>query len=95
MFLFCVDHSCTAKAFIDFQSIHSMLHVCIPGAPLTNYKDGRGGGGGLAEVHILSGVSTSFEVGGWKTKVGGCDEVRGQRPRDTRGVRGQAPPGKF
>ena len=46
-----------------------------------------------------SGVSTSFEVGGWKTKVGGCEEARGQRPRGTRGVWGHAhtppPPGKF
>ena len=37
-----------------------------------------------------SGVSTSFEVGGWKTKVGGCEEARGQRPRGTRGVWGHA-----
>ena len=40
-----------------------------------------------------TGVSTSFEVGGWKTKVGGCDEARGQRPRGTRGVWGHAPTG--
>ena len=44
-----------------------------------------------------SGVSTSFEVGGLKTKVGGCEEARGQRPRGTRAVRGHAHPplGKF
>ena len=44
---------------------------------------------------LQPGVSTSFEVGGWKTKVGDCDEARSRRPRDTRGVRGQAPSGNF
>ena len=46
-------------------------------------------------LRCRAGVSTSFEVGGWKTKVGGCDKARGQRPQDTRGVRGQAHPGNF
>ena len=36
-----------------------------------------------------AGVSTSFEVGGWKTKVGRCEEAK---PQGTRGVRGHAPP---
>ena len=40
---------------------------------------------------LCPGVSTSFEVGGWKTKVGGCEEARGQRPQGTRGVRGMPP----
>ena len=38
-----------------------------------------------------SGVSTSIEVGGWKKKVGGRDEARGQRPRGTRGSGGILP----
>ena len=46
-------------------------------------------------VLLDTGVSTSFEVGGWKMKVGGCEEARDQRPRGTRGVRGHAPPGNF
>ena len=28
---------------------------------------------------LRSGVSTSFEVGGWKMKAGGSDEARGRR----------------
>ena len=27
-----------------------------------------------------AGVSTNIEVGGWKKKVGGCDEAKGRRP---------------
>ena len=45
-----------------------------------------------SNLNTCTGVSTSFEVGGWKMKVGGCDEVRGQRPRGTRGVQEHAPP---
>ena len=44
---------------------------------------------------MYTGFSTSFEVGGWKTKVGGCEEARGRRARGIRGVRGHAPPGNF
>ena len=46
-------------------------------------------------VCMYAGVSTSFEVGGWKTKVDGSDEARARRRCGTRGVRGHVPMGNF
>ena len=33
----------------------------------------------VQQLSRLAGVSISFDVGGWKMKVGGSDEARGQR----------------